>query len=284
MAFVFSTGSAIGEECRRVLLEESGGAVEKLQSFSTDPDLIIHEVRKHNKRIRGLLLLVRATMGKETVAPVNALIRDAAKLFSDARDAAVMKETCAVLQERHSGTSEAVDGRLEKQHRKCSDAPGLPSTVAAARNDFEQAAALLDEWPWAKVTEQTLLDRVEANYRRGLTDFAKARESRCPEEFHDWRKRTKYLSYHLTLLEGVSETDLLSATSRATALASLLGEHHDLEVFRDFLEADPMQGEETALFDHAQRRQKEIEEEAFLLGEKVFGRTSEKFRQGLTFR
>jgi CHAD domain-containing protein len=281
MAFVFSAGSAIGEECCRVLLEESHGAVEKLRSFSSDPDLVIHEVRKHNKRIRSLLLLVEPAIGKDMVAPVNALIRDAAKLFSEARDAVVMKDTSAALRERHSGTSEAVDRHLEKKHRKWHNAPNLPSVLSAAINDFEQAAALCKEWPWTTVTEQTLLDGIEANYRRGLEDFAKARESRCPEQCHDWRKRAKYLSYHLTLLEGVSRTELEPATPLAEALASLLGEHHDLEVFREFLESDPMQGEETALLEEAQRRQKEIEEEAFQLGESVYSLAPEEFREGL---
>ena len=63
----------------------------------------------------------------------------------------------------------------------------------------------------------------------------KARVSRDPEECHDWRKRAKYLSYHLTLL---SPLDPASIGEWAVATGELAGQPGYLEQVRpaqDFL-------------------------------------------------
>src|SRR5688572_14268100 len=60
-------------------------------------DEAIHTARKHLKRARANLRLLRDAIGKASYARENAALRDAARPLSGVRDAKVLLETCDTL-------------------------------------------------------------------------------------------------------------------------------------------------------------------------------------------
>jgi CHAD domain-containing protein len=54
---------------------------------------------------------------------------------------------------------------------------------------------------------------------------------------HDWRKRAKYLRYHFQLLKGVDKKWASHWHKGFKKLSELLGDHHDLEVLRQYLDS-----------------------------------------------
>lgn len=237
MDTAFSEDAPVGSECRRVFLKEAAGAKACLDAFAKAPDLAIHEIRRHNKRMRGVLLLARPVLGTDALSQANRLVRDAARRFSAARDAYVLRESCANLLVRHDGPTAPdlgrLDGLLAERHARILGEGGLRDQVAEAARDFAEAARLVDEWDWRQVTLEIAFSAAVSNYRVALRHHDEARESRDPHEFHEWRKRVKYLSFHCRWLVFLDPAELPARAAAAEELASLLGEHHDLAVLEE---------------------------------------------------
>lgn len=271
MEFAFSDGVPVGSECRRVLMEEVEGAVSQLAHFNEYPDVAIHETRKHNKRLRSVLLLARPVLDSGDLSPANRLIRDAARLFSEARDALVLQETCEKLAAHFPDESEkafrTVLGALSARHAALLQDENLPCKITRASGDFREAGEVIGRWNWDQVTYEEVFSAVVSNYRLGYKDFEKARASRDPEECHDWRKRAKYLSYHLTLLTPLDPVEIGEWAVATGELASSLGEHHDLAVFETAIGdgADYGISEKAgrAICKLSSRRRAELEDRAF---------------------
>lgn len=71
---------------------------------------------------------------------------------------------------------------------------------------------------------------LKKTYKRGRKAMASAYAQPGVAVFHDWRKRTKYLGYHLRLLRP-AWPDLIRAQRAAVkTLSDLLGDDHDLAV------------------------------------------------------
>lgn len=235
MDFAFSDGRAVGSECRRILMEELEGAFFQLAHFDEDPDVAIHETRKHNKRLRSVLLLARPVLDSGDLSPANRLIRDAARLFSAERDALVFQDACDQLARLYpteiDSSFETVRRVLATRHADLLQNGDLPGKIARAVEDFREAGEIIERWNWSQVNYGEVFSAVVSNYRLGFQDFERTRTSRDPEECHDWRKRAKYLSYHLTLLTPLDPIEIGEWARVTTELASGLGEHHDLALF-----------------------------------------------------
>ena len=102
-------------------------------------------------------------------------------------------------------------------------------TLTALRHEVEDARRRLDGWINA-ADGQSLLAGVRKGYRRSRDAFEAARRSQNESRWHEWRKRTKDLLYHLRLFEPAWPSVMGAAVSRANALADVLGDNQDLVV------------------------------------------------------
>lgn len=285
MGFVFTYGDPVGEECQRVLREEIAGAVAQLARFRENPDLAIHETRKHNKRLRATLQLTRPVLDTGEVGAASRLIRDAARIFSVARDAVVLQQTRGLLVERFviepgSPGMAKLERELQDRHDEILNAVDFGDCVDGASHDFAEAGLLLEQWDWSQMSYEIVFSAVMANYRAGFAEMETARETRDPEDFHDWRKRAKSLSYQLTLLSSL-QPDWLEGYALATGeLGSFLGEHHDLALFEEAIgdgKGFHLSATETAgIIDLAKMRQRELEALAFARGREIYHATPDE--------
>ena len=76
---------------------------------------------------------------------------------------------------------------------------------------------------------------LEKSYKRGRKAFAKTELDATPEMFHEWRKRVKYFWYHSRLLRGIWPEVMIVYIDFSKKLSDLLGDEHDLSVFRNLL-------------------------------------------------
>lgn len=279
MEFAFKGIEPIGSECRSVFLAEAEGAFGHLTGFDDDPDRVIHETRRHNKWMRGLLLLARPVLDSGDLSKANRLVRDAARRFSPARDALVRQDTCAGLLDRFGrkrvGPSHAVVmEELQRRHTQIFRDGSLAGEVKGAIGDFAEAARLVEAWDWSQVTYEVAFSGIVSNYRLGLRHFENSRASRDPHECHEWRKRAKYLSFHYQLLAFLDPGEFAQRASLAEELASWLGEHHDLAVLEETLSDHEDLGisakSALTLIRLCEQRRVEIEKDAFERGAVVY--------------
>src|SRR5215467_3047626 len=99
MAATLERGADPVRQANRVLRRLIRKARRKLAGNAVS-DTDIHAARKHIKRARAVLRLLRETLPAGAYRRQNKLLRDAARPLSVARDAKVLVEACAGLLQR----------------------------------------------------------------------------------------------------------------------------------------------------------------------------------------
>lgn len=244
MAYRIEVDEPTEEAVRRVAAEQLDKALDELDDDALDLHTTVHQVRKRCKKVRGLLRLVRPALASGVYDAENAALRDAARLFSDLRDAEALRETVeTLLEERHDALPRDVFETLRTDLRNRRDAAAseadrarLPTRVTerlrAARN---RAAG----WKFEETGTAAVTGGLKKTYQRGRKALRAAYDAPSPERFHDWRKRAKYGTYHLRLLRDAWRGPIEAWEEAQHQLSDLLGDDHDLAVLAHEIEAKP---------------------------------------------
>jgi CHAD domain-containing protein len=277
-------GEGVDEGVRRVAHGRVDAAIEELRRESgADVAGAVHGARKDLKKLRSLLRLVRADLGKKRYRAENARYRDAARLLSGPRDAEVKLETLTGLRERYPEEMPAtarLERALEDERERLAgaDAADLERRLEQAAEAIAAGGAEIDDWELEGSGFELLRAGVERSYRRGRDDFRALGDDPADEAVHEWRKRVKDLWYHLRLLRTIWPAAMKAAADTAHELADLLGDHHDLAVLIDDARArvsgDP---DVSTLATLAERRQSELLEQALLFGDRLYAEKPEPF-------
>jgi CHAD domain-containing protein len=225
---------------RRVAREQLGQALDSLNDANLERDEAIHDVRKRCKKVRAVLRLVRDEIGEDVFDRENSALRDAARELSDLRDSTVRLQTLADLHERYPEQVPARAVNLVKVGlmRLYAHSDHLyrvnhgRDRVCAALQD---AHARIAEWPVQDETFAALSDGLQRVYKCGYKGLARAQAAPELENFHEWRKRVKYLWYHMRLLENLWPALLDELGDELHRLADLLCDAHDLALLRQTL-------------------------------------------------
>jgi len=283
--FELRPGHSFSHEIKRILLEQVDRALWQLTTPDLDVDPAVHDARKCFKRIRGVLRLVRDDIGPQAYADLNALFRDAGRALSDIRTSAVLSETLEKVHERFpEQLSEDEVARLVARLRAHHEA--LSEQVTPQATLFSQVAAELRR---GRALIQALplkgdafpsrgLERVYARGRRGLK---RCQKDPAVAHFHEWRKRVKYLRYHVRIFSPSWSPVLTSVTAELVTLSELLGLDHDLaELHRTLTEhpelrlRGPEQGKTVGLIE---TYREELEARSFSIGLRVYAEKPDAF-------
>jgi CHAD domain-containing protein len=230
--FLLRPGHPFQAEIKRILLEQVDRAIWQLTTPGLDVDPAVHDARKCFKRIRGVLRLVRDEIGPDRFGELNALFRDAGRALSDIRTSAVLGETLEKVHERYPDQLSEEEvlrlvARLQTHHAVLRD------EVRPQAKLFEQVAAELHRG--RKLIKQLPLHGnhfpargMQRVYARGRRGFKRCQQDPAVINFHEWRKRVKYLRYHMRILSPAWPPVLTSVTEELVVLSELLGLDHDL--------------------------------------------------------
>ena len=257
-AFRLKQDEAVPDGVRRIARGRIDHAIEALADASEEG---VHDARKDMKKLRALLRLVRGEVGDKVFRREADTFRDAAGELSGVRDADVMLATLAELEQRYDAEVGPVRQALE--------AHCLRTTGGGRKQAAETAVALLteargrvDDWPLERDGFEALAEGLERSYRRGRRDWRAALKEPSSENLHEWRKRTKDLWYHCSILEETWKPVMAALADEAHELSDRLGDDHDLAVLLDF-------GAESLQPLIATRRA-ELQEEAFAYGSRLY--------------
>lgn len=260
---------SIEKAVRRIAREQIGKALNAIEDCE-DPAEPVHDIRKHCKKLRGLLRLVRGDFAG--YAQENAAFRDIAARLAGPRTAEVTLTIFDRLRDDMNGTAKGkalADYRAFLAEALTPDTPA--DTKAAALDEcralLEAAAQRARKWHLDDDGWSAIRGGLARSYTRGFDRFARlsADVSNDPSAsaLHDARKDLKDHWYHTRLLENLDPAKMRARARIAHRLTEAMGDHHDLSGFESALNAagDPRHEELREILLVLARRDRAILEE-----------------------
>jgi len=243
MACRLKGGTSVGAQLSRVVEKELRAAIDEVTHASTNAKSI-HETRKHIKKIRSVLHLLRRELGGHYKA-LNERIRLAARQLSPARDADALVTTLKTLRRRHgrivtAAIFKAADSAL-KTRRDDSYARLGQRRLAAIRRRLVHSRRVVPDRIRAVTTTRTMREGVKRGYRRAREAMDEATVRQAEDaRFHEWRRRVKDHWYQMRLVEGI-KGKAHRRVRRLKELQDWLGDDHNLVVLRSVILESPHQ-------------------------------------------
>lgn len=267
MAYAFDLNDTTLQSGLRRIVRAELGSVLSLLPQSDKPEAV-HTIRKHLKKTRALLRLVRS--GFDGQPAENAALRTIALAFAARRDAATRLTVFDSL-----FPDPPVDLRPLRGHLVTDSQPSvneLPSDLSAAVKMIRKRAAT-----WTlHGKDNRILRQGLADTRRQAIRAAKAfhADPASATLLHDWRKRVKDHWYQARLFAPCWPDLFKPIVDSADALGQALGDHHDLSLFADHIAGLPAgiaPPPARRLLDTAiSAAQARIEDQAFPLAARLF--------------
>ena len=238
MSYQLRKSEKLGPGLRRICRKQIEDAIAVATGEKKTDDSPVHEMRKHIKKARAALRLVRKEIGSGLFREQDHCLRDVGSLTSEIRDAEVRLQTVRELQ-------------AVTQHRQRVRAyPKLETMLIMELENFmaafaewqsqavpllERAQTNVDCWPLEHFDCKQLRRAVQRTYKCARKALACARTTSTAASFHHFRTRAKRLWYDLRILRPVNPVVLKNLTDDLDALGSLLGRAHDLSFLADRL-------------------------------------------------
>lgn len=290
MGFYFKRKEAVNKAISRIGCERVRRAQECLEECSGTE--AIHGARKEIKKAKAVLRLARENVSKKQFRAVRKNLRKAADCLAEPRDAGVRAATLRDLS-RHF-KSELPAGAFRKlriafrreadksmrRFVKNRDDKTAGEYLSKAAKSFRKLS--MQEKDWAAIAPG-----VTKAYRKCQAAHARAVASNKPEDFHEWRKRTKDLWHQLTLLECIWPEKIKRMAAELETVSDYLGEDHDLFVLEEAIEKLPTSNgapgvNETKLLRKIIRdRQAELRGQAIVTGKYFYAEDPSDFCQRL---
>ena len=222
--------------------EEFTGCLVSLKNL--DVHEAVHDIRKRLKKLRALTRLFRDELGEEKYKSCNIWFRDLGRELSDLRDLTAHMETIENLRARYGKylyknffdhNLKILEQEREVMARRLKE----NNFFSEYLNDkLEHGKEQFNSWPIENEDIKIILPSIKRVYKRGRKAMKKAFKNPSAKNFHQWRKRVKYLWYQCLLLQEIWPQFFDTLETEIHLLADYLGDDHDLMVLDDKLHSE----------------------------------------------
>ena len=284
MGYRLHPGETIQDEVRRIADRQLEQAIAGLRAVG-DPesDASVHSARRHVKKVRALIRLIRPALGPRYRA-VNRRLREVNRTLSPVADGQAVVDTLALIA-RHYGDELPPDVHAEIRAALLRR-ESVADERAALDRVLETAAGLLraerdgvSRWELNETGFRAIAPGLRRAVREGREAMARALARPRSAAYHEWRQRIKTQWLHVRLLEPRCGDTLALDERRLEELDGCLGEYHNCAILRDVLTSDTsLPREDAALCLRLLRRyERELRARARTLGGQVYGETPRQF-------
>jgi CHAD domain-containing protein len=243
MSYQLKQGQALGDNLRRICRKQIGAAIAIASGEKKTDDSPVHEMRKHLKKARAALRLVRKEIGRGLFREQDRCLRDVGRLTSEIRDAEVRLQTVrqlqGITQRRGRGAYAKLESMLMLELENFMAAFAEWQTQAVPM--LERAHANIDCWPLDQFSCKQLRCAVQRTYKGARKALACTEATPTVENFHRFRTQAKRLWYELRILRPINPVVLKNLSDDLRSLGSLLGRAHDLSFLSDRLRGEDRQ-------------------------------------------
>jgi CHAD domain-containing protein len=235
MSLPISDDSTLQEGINKAIREENLYILEVISDTQKDSHEKIHEIRKSLKKLRAVVRLVRKCTDR--YQEENIFYRDLGREISYLRDKTALLESLVALQDHFSEYLYKRTFNTFQQHliqertHSISRAVKEQDPFALIEN---QISMHLGEFQDFQIQDfEQVTPGLRKVYKRGKKALETARDTPTSENFHEWRKRTKYLRYQLEMLMKAWPHLLTMYEESLHDLSDQLGLDHDLSLLQD---------------------------------------------------
>jgi CHAD domain-containing protein len=277
-------------EIKRIISDQLSSVTSKINDRDVDFDEKVHASRKHFKKIRAIWRLIRDDIGQDNYQNENRFYRDLGRKMASMREAKVYLNTIEALED---STNEdqvmlfpTIKDSLIHHYR-------VEKIKFTEDHLFDQVTEQVEQGK-QRVNELKLKNNdfdvckvgIKRVYKRGVKTFHRAKSEPTAEHLHEWRKRVKYLWYHVRLLRDVWKPVMKGYEKSLDNLSDYLGDEHDLSELEVFLEQNLQRDfpkEAELLKKRIAPQKKELQSKAWPVGEKIYAEQPKKFVNRLEF-
>ncbi|HKP45975.1 MAG TPA: CHAD domain-containing protein [Pyrinomonadaceae bacterium] len=245
MSYQLRDDESLGEALQRICRKQVQLALAFARGEKETDDTPVHETRKHLKKARAALQLLKKEIGRGLFRKEDHCLRDVGRLISEIRDAEVRLQTVQQLQG-------LAGNQKHRKYRKLEEMLliELENFVVAFAEWHVQAIPMLesmckeiDSWPVEHFDRKQLLRAVQRSYKCGRQALADAKARGTTECFHEFRSAAKQLWYQLRIIRPINPVVLGNLGAEVRSLGSLLGRAHDLSFLGDRLRQEQNQSQ-----------------------------------------
>jgi CHAD domain-containing protein len=283
MSYELHTGRSLGKNLRRIFRKEIDGALGVTQGGPEPDDTPVHALRKHLKKARAILHLVREEIGERRFRKQDYCLRKVGRLTSEIRDAEVRWQTFRQLERathrRRNGPCQKIETMLafELQNFVAAFAGWEKETISL----LNKACAAIQTWPIDNYDSKDLRRAMRFTYKSGRHALLAAKAGPDTANFHELRKQVKRLGYQLRILRPLNHLVVQNLSDELDELGELLGRVHDLSFLGDRLREEQKQTgwrtQDDGLLAVIDSTQEELQRDTAELGERFFAERPREF-------
>lgn len=229
MSYELRADETLGDGLRRIVCRQIEGAICASKAKQNGKDSPVHETRKHLKKARAALRLVRGEIKRAVWKREDRCLRKVGQLISGVRDAEVRLQTVRQLHEFARGkrrsfqeTEELLSFELDSFLAAFSEWP------READERLGRTLERIKEWPLDELSCKRLRENVQTTYKRGRQVLKTAIKKTNTKNLHAFRKRAKELWYQLRLLRPLAPRVFKELNDELKTIGECLGQVHDL--------------------------------------------------------
>lgn len=290
MGYALEEDELLSFAVKRIAVEQIDLALDHLRADSADLNESIHATRQSLKRLRALVALTRGELGAEVFVREWTCYREAGRLLARARDAAVVVQTLDSVLNRFSNelSSQAFAAQrrylAERRDTQITMMIQEEEVLKKASDVLASARERVATWPLKRRGFKVLREGASDLYKTGRKDLRSVVRHPSPTNFHKWRRPVKLLWHQLQILTPIWPVVLNAHAEELHTLSDRLNENHDLDAFRHatlWSQFETQPQDHQALVSLVDRRSRELEAEALLLGERLYTERPTRFMDRL---
>jgi CHAD domain-containing protein len=285
MSYELRPDETLGDGIYRIVRRQIENAICASKAKQNGKDSPVHETRKHLKKARAALRLVRGEVEQDLWKKEDLCLGKVAQLISQVRDAEVRLQTVRQLHEFARGRTKGF------RHTEEFLALELDSFLAAfsewpaeAEERLGRTLDRIRKWPWNAVRSRRLQRNVQRTYKRGRDILSDVTRKPSIRKLHSFRKRAKELWYQLRLLRPLAPDVFEELNNELKMIGECLGQVHDLAfVAQRISSIGPATREgDRVLHLLIEARQRELERTAIALGQRFYAERPKQFAQRIS--
>ncbi len=240
MGYKLKKKEKISKGLKRILEEQIDKVVDEINNPKENIDETVHEIRKRFKKIRTVIRLLRDEIGKNKYKEENLFYRDEGRRIAGIRDSFVLEESLNKILNYYahqliSGAFENVKVNLEESHKSFKAEKNYKSEINEIKKEIITAKERIIALTVKGDDFKLISDGLQRIYKRGKKGIQNAYQNPIPENFHEWRKRVKYLRYSIKAVSNFWPDELNQFKDSLHNLTDFLGEIHDLLQLKNVL-------------------------------------------------